>query len=315
MDERVGDTTLLGRLGRLYDDLSVSERRVADIVLEDPASIPRKNLATIAESAGVSEPTVLRFCRSIGLDGYTHFKIELAGALAAGDAAYVHRDVSFDDDEATVRTKLIQSSVNALTRLQESIDDVAVKQAVDRISSARHLQLFAVGLAGVLALDAQQKFMRLDVVCETQRDAHLQTMAAATLGPEDVALALSYNGRIKDVLRSVTTARESGAFVIAVTLSGSPVAKAADLVIAVDPPEDTFLYAPMTSRLSQLVVIDLLTTLVALRQGPAIVPRLERIKESLSDQWISERGQSRRRPRTEKPANDRPSDSLKRRKS
>ncbi len=299
MDAQVGDTTLLGRLGKAYENLSASERRVADFVLGDPSSIPRKNLATIAEGAGVSEPTVLRFCRSIGLDGYAHFKVELAGALAAGGAAYVHRDVSFDDDEVIVRTKLIQSSVNALTRLQESIEDATVKQAVDRISDARRVQLFAVGLAGVLALDAQQKLMRLDVVCESQRDAHLQTMAAATLGSEDVALAFSYNGQIKDVLRAVKTARGSGAFVIAVTLSGSPVAKAADLVIAVDPPEDTFLYAPMTSRLSHLVIIDLLTTLVALRRGPAVVPRLERIKESLSDQWIAERRRSRRRPRDE----------------
>ena len=298
MDQRVGDSTLLGRLSRVYDDLSVSERRVADFVLEDPASIPRKNLATIAEGAEVSEPTVLRFCRSIGLDGYAHFKVELAGALAAGGAAYVHRDVSFDDDEATVRTKLIQSSVNALTRLQESIDDAVISHAVDRICEAQRVQIFAVGLAGVPALDAQQKFMRLDLICETQRDAHLQTMAAATLGPKDVALAFSYNGRIKDVLRAVTTARESGAFVIAVTLSGSPVANAADLVIPVDPPEDTFLYAPMTSRLSHLVIIDLMATLIALRRGPDIVPRLEHIKESLSDQWIAERNRSKRQPRS-----------------
>ncbi len=144
MDECVGNTTLLGRLSRGYYEFSVPERRVADFVLEDPSSIPRKNLATITEGAGVIEPTVLRFCCSIGLDGYAHCKVELAAALTASGAACVHRDVSIDDDKATVRTKLTQSSVNALTRLQESIDDAAATEAVDRISDALRVQLFAV---------------------------------------------------------------------------------------------------------------------------------------------------------------------------
>ncbi len=296
MDKPLIEPNLLDLLAQKYDDMSAGERRVADFVLADVTSIPRKNLAAIAEGAGVSEPTVLRFCRLVGLDGYAHFKVALAAALAAGGAAYVHRDVSFGDDEATVRVKLIQSSVNALARLQDSLDDRAIARAVDRICAARRLQLLAVGLAGVLALDAQQKFMRLDLVCDAQRDAHLQTMAAATLGPDDVAVALSYNGRIKDVMRAVQTARDMGAYVIAVTRTGSPLAKAADLLIAVDPPEDTFLYAPMTSRLSHLVVIDLIATMVALRRGPDVVPQLERIKESLSDQWIAERGRPKRRP-------------------
>ena len=118
MDDQVKRPVLLERLGHLRAELSPSERRVADVVLDEPESVPRKNLAALATEAEVSEPTVLRFCRSLGLDGYAHFKIELARALAAGGAAYVHRDIAFTDDLATVRNKVFDSSINAISGLR-----------------------------------------------------------------------------------------------------------------------------------------------------------------------------------------------------
>ena len=126
-----------------------------------------------------------------------------------------------------------------------------------------------VGLSAIVAIDAQQKLMRLEVHCVAHHDAHLQTLSAATLEAGDVALVFSYNGRIKDVLRVARVAREAGAATVAVTRSGTPLALAVDVAIAVDVPEDTFVYAPMTTRLAQLAVLDVLATGVALRRGPA----------------------------------------------
>ena len=155
-------------------------------------------------------------------------------------------------------------------------------------SRANRLELIGVGLANTISNDAQQKFMRLGVTCQALHDAHLQTMSAATLHPGDVAIAFSYNGRIKDILRAANAARDAGAFLIAVTRSGSPLARSADLVLAIDTPEDTFLYAPMATWLAHFVMADLLATLVVLARSPGIVERLEHIKESLSDQWIAD---------------------------
>jgi RpiR family carbohydrate utilization transcriptional regulator len=290
----------LARLGSEAVRLSPSETRVADVVLAHPEQVPRMTLASLAGHARVSEPTVLRFCRSLGLDGYPHFKIELARALAVGGAPYLHREIDFGDDLATVRHKVVQSSINALGTLQQSLDDAALAAAVARIDGARRLELFGVGLANTVASDAQQKFMRLDINCAARPDTHLQTMAAATLAPGDVAIAFSYNGRIRDILRSVRVARENGAFTIAVTRKGSPLAAATDLLLDVDPPEDTFIYAPMTTRLVHLAVVDLLVILVTQARGPGVTARFEHIKDSLSDQWIADgegsgAGKARRR--------------------
>jgi len=295
MDGGVTRPDLLERLSGMRRRLSRSEMRVADVVLADPESVPRKTLAALAAEAGVSEPTVLRFCRSLGLDGYAHFKIALAAALASGGIAYVHRDIGFDDDVATVRAKVIQSSIGTLAALQHALDDAVTEQAVARIGGARRLALFAVGLANTVATDAQQKFMRLGITAEALHDTHLQTMSAATLTAADVALIFSYNGRIKDIVRTARAARAAGAFVIGVTRAGSPLAGTVDLLIAIDTPEDTFVYAPMSTRLAHFVVVDLLATLVALARGPGVVEQLEHVKESLSDQWIADDGPARRR--------------------
>ena len=296
---------LLERLARRRPSLSASEARVADIVLDHPDAVPRMNLATMAARAGVSEPTVLRFCRGLGVGGYAEFKMELARALAAGGAPYLHREIAFGDPVETVFAKVFQSSINGLRTVQESLDVRAVEQAILRLAAARRIEFMAVGLANILALDAQQKFMRLEVPAMAHHDAHLQTLSAATLGPGDVAVIFSYNGRIRDVLRCERVAREAGAFTIAVTRSGSPLAEVAGLLLAVDTPEDTFVYAPMTTRLAHFAVLDVLATGVALRRGPRIAEHLERIKESMSDQWLVEAeapADTRRRRRQRPPA-------------
>jgi RpiR family transcriptional regulator, carbohydrate utilization regulator len=302
----VGAEDLLDRLATTRAKLSPSEARVADIILDHPDVVPRMTLAILAERAGVSEPTVLRFCRSLGVEGYADFKLELARALAAGGAPYLHREISFDDSVATVCAKVFQSSINALAVVQQAIAPDLIARAIDLLAQTPRIDCIGVGLSTIVAIDAQQKLMRLEVHCNVHHDSHMQTLSAATLRPGDVALIFSYNGRIKDVLRCARVAREAGAATIAVTRSGTPLAVAVDVCIPADVPEDTFVYAPMTTRLAQLAVVDILATGVALRRGPGLAAHLERVKESMSDQWLVEEdapANARRRVRRVREAN------------
>lgn len=289
---------LLAKLASTRAELSPSEARVADIVLDQPGDVPRMNLAALAGLAGVSEPTVLRFCRSLGVEGFAHFKLELARALASGGVPYLHREINFGDSIGTVAAKVFQSSINALAVVQQGLDPAILDRAVDILAAAPRIEVMAVGLSQIVAQDAQQKLMRLETHCIVFSDSHLQTLSAATLKPGDAALIFSYNGRVKDIQRCARVAKEAGATTIAVTCSNTPLAEICDLLIPVDVPEDTFVYAPMTTRLAHLAVLDVLATGVALRRGPRIAEHLELIKESMSDQWLVEaeppRGRRRR---------------------
>jgi len=70
-----------------------------------------------------------------------------------------------------------------------------------------------------------------------------------------------------------------------ITASGSPLAQLAlshhQVLLAADHPEAFDRYSPMVSRLLHLIIIDILTTGVALRLGPALRPMMQEIKRNL----------------------------------
>ena len=266
-------------------DLSRAERRVADYVVDTPQLVMRMNLATLARNAAISEPTVIRFCRAVGCEGFSDFKIRLAQSLAVG-APYVHREVRADDSLDDLASNIFLSSIQTLADLRDRFDTAALERATVALAKARRIDCYGVGLAGIAALDAHQKLMRLGVPSFVYADAHLQTMSAATLQPNDVAIAFSYTGQIRDIVRTTEVAKEQGAFVIAVTRSDTKLARACSMTLAVDTAEDTFVYAPMTTRLAHLAVIDVLATSVAMRRGPDVVELFRKIKDSTADQWI-----------------------------
>ncbi len=275
----------LSRVATLQPRLRRSERKVAGFVLREPGRVVRMNLATLAEQADVSQPTAIRFCRAVGCDGFPDLKIRIAQALASG-ARYVHSAIAEHDPLDTIADKVFGSSVEALQYLRRQLDMDAVARAVDALARANRIDLIGNGLSSVAAIDAHQKFMRLGVPTVFHPDSHLQRMSAATLKAGDAAMVFSYTGQLRDVARTTELAGAQGATVIGITRSGSAVARLCSITIGIDTLENTFVYAPMTTRLAHLVVVDLLATTVALRSGEAGVAQIRRVKGAMRDEWL-----------------------------
>ncbi|MDZ7799268.1 MAG: SIS domain-containing protein [Trueperaceae bacterium] len=264
-----------------YPSLSPAGRRVADRVLREPDSVPRTTLAALARDCGVSEPTVIRFCRAVGCDGFADFKVRLAASIPARFAS-VELSLTPDSSAAEYAAKVVDASLAALMRLRSGLAPEQVETAVDALAGARRIEFYGVGASGVVALDAQHKFFRLSTPTTAHRDTHMQRMAAAVLGPGDVAVAFSNTGRSRVLIESMTLARRSGATTLAITASASHLAQACDLHVDVDSAEDTDVFTPMVSRLAHLVVVDVLALGVALRGNEQNATRLKRIKEALA---------------------------------
>ena len=257
--------------------LSTAERRVAAVVTERRADVPRMSIAELAAEAGVSEPTVHRFCRALGCAGFPAFKLRLAEGLASG-TPYLHRDVAIGDSVPVVVEKIFDSTQRAIADLRVSLDRSAVAAAAMRLGAAKRIDCFGAGIASAMALDAQIKLMRLGIPAVWHPDSHTQAMAAAGLGAGDVAIALGVHGAAPELVRTAAIARRAGAIVIGVARGGAPLAAASDVFIAVDTAEDTTIYTPSVSRLAVLLVVDILTTAVMAARGPAIVEQLRRVK-------------------------------------
>ncbi len=95
---------MLEKIQSQLEHLSKSERKVAEVILESPSQAIHSNIATLASEAGVSEPTVNRFCRSLETKGFPDFKLHLAQSLANG-TPYVNRNVDEDDSVEAYTTK------------------------------------------------------------------------------------------------------------------------------------------------------------------------------------------------------------------
>jgi RpiR family carbohydrate utilization transcriptional regulator len=258
---------LLDAIRNQLDSLSKSEHKVALAVLANPELTIAENITALAQHAHVSEPTVVRFCRTIGLDGWHEFKLKLAQGLAltpkASEASMLQDDLVED-----LIDKICNRSINALLDLRSSLHAKSVEQALHVLSHAAKIEFFGQGSSGMVAMDAQHKFFRSGVPTVAYTDPHIHSISAALMKPGDAVVAISQRGHNTALLRSVRLARKAGAEVIVLAPSGTPLIEAATVPIAMDLDFETDPYTPISARLAYLVVIDILAVGLALKSGP-----------------------------------------------
>jgi len=269
-------------------DLRKSDRKVCDVVLEDPRRILGATVAETAQLAGVSQPTVIRFCTSIGCDGFQDFKLRLAQCLALGTPA-THSVIVDTDSPEAVAEKIFDYTITSLDWARHRLDAVALRRAVDALQAAKRIEFFGFGASGIVAMDAQQKFPLFGVPCGAEIDSHQQVMVASLLKAGDVAVAISNTGATRSTVEVARLARENGATVIGLTGNLGPLVDVCDIVLLTETLENTNIYTPTISRIAALTVIDILSTAVALRRGEEHVESFKRMKKTLSHMRSTER--------------------------
>jgi len=271
---------ILHQLRQSKSDLRKSEQKVAEYVLANPHDVIHMRIVDLATESQVSEPTIVRFCRAIGFDSFQSLKLNLAQQRVT-ERNHVPFPVVSGDTVETMALKVIEGTVHGFMQLKHALDWAILEQAIDRLAQSPRIDSYGFGASGLVAQDAQQKFFRLQVATGSSSDPDLQAMAAATLTPADAVVAISNSGRNKSLLQNMSLVRESGASLIALCPSATPLAALADITIAVDVNEDTDAFTPMVSRLTHLLLLDVLATGIFLRRGPEIGEHLSHIKQSL----------------------------------
>lgn len=261
-----GEAPLIETVRAARPRLSRAEQQVADLVISRPRSALADPVAEIARQAAVSQPTVIRFCRSLGFQGLSDFKLKLASGLT-GTVPVRHSQVRHGDTAPDISAKVLDNTVSAILHLRDNLNTAAVAQAIDLLRNARRIELYGIGNSGVVAQDGQHKFFRFRIPTAAYPDPYIQQMAAQLLGPEDVVVAVSSSGRLPGLLAAVDAATAAGAKVIAITASQSPLARKASLCIAVDHSEGSANFIAMISRILHLLVIDVLAVGVALSRA------------------------------------------------
>ena len=260
--------------------LSKSERKVAEAILAAPEAAIHASIALLANAAGVSDPTVNRFCHRMQTKGFPDFKLQLAQSLATG-TPWVSRNIDEHDAVEIYSDKIFHSALAGLEQVRQRLDTQAIQRAVELLSAAQKISFFGLGASAVVAHDAMNKFFRFNIPVFYSADVIMQRMSCINSRAGDVVVLISHTGRTKSLPELAELARENGAVVLALTASGSPLAREASLLLALDVAEDTDIYMPMVSRMAQLMLIDVLATGFTLHRGAHFRDNLRRVKEAL----------------------------------
>jgi len=271
---------MLTQIKDLTPELSRAEQRVARWVVKHPKQASRSTLASIAAECEVSEPTVIRFCRHIGLEGFREFTIRLTEDLSR-PVSNVHNNVSADDTASDAVTKVMDASIGSLIDMRAIMSSLPVDEAVAAMAGARQIAFAGLGASGHVAADACQKFFRLGTPCAALTNTPDILQFAGVLEPGDVIVFISHGGIWPELARAAEFAKRRGATVIALTDQGSRLASVASIVFPCEGVEDPSIYTPMSSRLAHLALLDALQVALALVLGDTAVDKLKQSRQAL----------------------------------
>ena len=270
---------LIRRLTDARSTLSKSETKVASYVLDHAHEVIEMRVADLARGSQVSEPTVIRFCRAIGFDGFQSFKLNLAQHLGSGG---VYSQFAVDDNDTVedLRNKVFDTTIGTLLTVRNELDPIALERSINAITRANRVEFYGFGASGSVAADAQHKFFRLQMSSAAYTDPHIQHMSAISLGRDDVVVAISQSGQTTALLQSVRLARQAGATVIGLAPRDTALSQECTIPIYVNREEDHETFAPVSSRIAHLVVIDVIATGVAVRRKPVLKDHLQKLDTS-----------------------------------
>ena len=281
------------RIRALLPSLQPSMRQVAERVLADTTATASLKVTELAAASGVSEATVIRFCKAIGFAGYPQLRLALAAETGRAQGAdRVDRDLESDiapgDDLAKVVEKIVFADARAVEETGAQLDIVMLERVVEALVRAQRVDLYGVGASAFVALDFQHKLHRIGRVAFAWSDTHVALTSAALLRPGDVAIGISHTGTTTDTIDALTEARAHGATTVALTnFPRSPIARAAEHVLTTAARETTFRSGATASRLAQLTVVDCLFVGVAQRTYGQTLAALDATRTAVSTRHTS----------------------------
>ncbi len=257
------------------------ERKLAERILAAPSEVVHMGITELAEQSSVSPATITRFCKVFHFKGFPDFKVHLASEIAQGGTQEESYSSAYQDIVAGNPLSLIVEAIQAnhLASIRDTtslLDLTKLTKVVDWLCRARRIDLYGMATSSIVAQDFYQKLIRIGVNCTAFADSHMQITSASTLGPNDVAFAVSYSGETPETIDALTCARNNGATTISLTSYGSnTLASLADIPLFSSSLEQGMRRGDMASRIAQLHIIDILFTGMVSKQFGDFVPKLE----------------------------------------
>ncbi|GAB5433514.1 MAG: MurR/RpiR family transcriptional regulator [Epibacterium sp.] len=278
-----GAVDLISNLRELNGSFAAREQKVADFVSAHLEEISNMTIAELAGAVGVSTPTVVRFCRSMGCDGFREFKLRLAQNLAVSLQYLAPSQREVPEGGAGAVDQVLGALYATVNVMRQQLVPERLDAAAAALAAAGQIVVAGVGGGStMIAQEAANRMFRLGIPAVSISDSYLLQMRAATLVKGDVLLLVSASGAADEIVSAAAIAGGYGATVVAITRPGSRLAQEATVAIEADLPEDPDILKPTASRYAHLVIVDALAMSVAQARTAATTENLRRIRASLT---------------------------------
>ena len=217
-----------------------------------------------ARACSISASAAVRFCKAIGICGFSELKIAIAREL--GESKKEEQLPAFDkgDSHERVIRKVFSSGMQTLRDTLEMIDMDEIAAVSDLLAKAKRIFVFGIGTSAVIAQDAQYRLSQLGIWATACTDILLMNVTAANMGTGDVVLAISHSGRTKAVVDAARDAKEAGAVTIAITsFSDSVLSKICNHAITVASDEQNYPVEAVSARVAHICILDAITMVIA----------------------------------------------------
>ncbi|GAB6992255.1 MurR/RpiR family transcriptional regulator [Paenibacillus pini] len=273
----------LVRLREILDDITPSERKVAEYIISYPHRVLEMSVAQLSGESGGSQAAIIRLCKSMGIKGYSELKLKVAGDLNQNEERYEYREIRSNDSIERIINTVSANNIQSIRDTVTILDPDTVERAVDALSKAKRIYFYGLGASNLIAQDAQHKFLRINKTSHSFTDPHLELSSAVMLSRDDVAVGVSYSGETSHVIECLKEARLCGAKTISITKYGNnSVASNADYPLYTSSTENAIRSGAMSSRMTQLNVIDILYLAVASREYDKSVLYLEKSRDIIN---------------------------------
>ncbi|MFC5652277.1 MurR/RpiR family transcriptional regulator [Paenibacillus solisilvae] len=262
----------LQMIQNIYSQLRKSEKSVADYIVQNPEKTIKSNIAEIAIGSGVSEATVIRFCKAAGFSGFQDLKMTLARHSSSFGTQAIYENIRKEDSLEIAIQKMYANNIQALNGTVQSLDLEQLESAAKAISRTRMIYLFGVGTSGTVAEYAEYRFTRIGLMTRAYTDSQSIAMATALVRPGDVVITISQSGSTKEIVEASEIVKKNGALTVTVTgHPRSPLAKTSKVILRSAVNEAPYESGGMPSLMTQLSVIDALMVAASLENFDASI--------------------------------------------
>ncbi len=252
------NSDIKGNLFYMYDKLTKLEKIIATYVLEDENKAQLLTITELAERCGVGEATISRFCKKIGYAGYNEFKLALATSSITHSSTSSTESIILGDKSLAANDSY-RSTINIINRTFRLLNQTDINLAVDLIQKSNKISCMGQGSSLVMAMELWSRFSMLTNKIDCVQDFVYQAINASLLKENDLIIYFSYSGSTAESIEVLKEAKKNGTKIILLTgHKKSPATKYADVILLSGAEESPINQGAVTTRISFLVLIDVL---------------------------------------------------------